>query len=104
MIRTKANIAERKKHILLKIFISILLLLLLLSTATYTWFALSQTPTVSNMAIYINSNAGMSISFEPDKKDSWGQHLDYSKQYPDGSVLRPATYSYENDCFYEDFF
>lgn len=100
MSKSGVNIANRKKHILLKISLTLLVLILLLSTATYTWFSLSKTPKVNDMAIYINSNMGMDISWEPDNPDGWGQHLNYSEKFPERSVLKPVTYSYENNCFF----
>ncbi len=100
MSKQRANIATRKVHVLVKIFFVLLILLLLLSTATYTWFAISRTPTVNNMEIYINSQAGLSLSWDLKAEDEWEQHLDYSEQFPKLSVLKPVTYSYDNDCFY----
>ena len=100
MSKSKANIANRKKHILLKISLTLLVLILLLSTATYTWFAISKTPKINDMAIYINSNMGMDISWDYNDEDGWGQHLDYSKKFPETTVLKPITYSYEDDCFF----
>lgn len=99
MFKKRANIATRKRFLLFELFILLLILLLLLSTATYTWFAISRTPTVNNMEIYVNSNGGLSLSWEPDGGNGWGQHLDYSSRYTN-SILKPVTYSYENDCFY----
>lgn len=100
MVRSRANIANRKKHILLKISLTLLVLILLLSSATYTWFAISKTPQVNDMAIYINSNMGMDISWDYKDEDGWGQHLDYSKKFPEKTVLKPVTYSYEDKCFF----
>lgn len=100
MFKPNRNIATRKKRILIKIFALLVVLLLLLSTATYTWFALSKTPKVNDIAIYINSNTGMELSWDYSNKDGWGQHLDYSEKFPDRSVLKPVTYSFANDKFY----
>ena len=100
MLKKRANIVTRKKFLLIEIFLLLLILLLMLSTATYTWFAISRTPTVNNMEIYVNSNGGLSLSWESDGGEGWSQHLDYGKRFTDNSILRPVTYSYENDCFY----
>ena len=100
MFKKRANIATRKKFLLTEIFFLLLILLLMLSTATYTWFAISRTPAVNNMEIYVNSYGGMSLSWEPDGGEGWSQHLDYGRRYTDNSILKPITYSYENDCFY----
>ena len=100
MVKKKANIATRKIRILYKIFIVLLVLLVLLSTATYTWFAISKTPVVNNAEIYINSNSGLSLSWDLNDEDGWAQELNYSERFAENSILKPVTYSYENDCFY----
>lgn len=100
MVRKKANIATRKIRILNKIFILLLVMLLLLSTATYTWFAISKTPVVNNAEIYINSNSGLSLSWDYDNPDEWEQELIFSERFADNSVLKPVTYSHDDGCFY----
>lgn len=100
MFGQRANIATRKVHILVKLSFVMVILLLLLSTATYTWFAISKTPTVNNMEIYINSPAGLRLSWTADDQTEGEQHLDFSEQLPVRSVLKPVTYSYDEDCFY----
>ena len=100
MIKKKANIATRKIRILYKVFIVLIVLLVLLSTATYTWFAISKTPVVNNAEIYINSNSGLSLSWDLNDEEGWVQELNYNERFTENSILKPVTYSYENDCFY----
>ena len=72
-------------------FYMILLLLVLLTVASYTWFNISQTPRVSNMAMYINAMAGMDFSVSP-QGGEWGKQLSFSdllKFFPSHSGLLP---------------
>jgi len=75
-------------------------MLLLLSTATYTWFAISKTPVVNNAEIYINSNSGLRLSWDYNNTEEWEQELIFSERFADNSVLKPVTYSHDDDCFY----
>lgn len=100
MLKQRANIATRKIYILVKISFALLILLLLLSSATYTWFAISRTPTVNNMQLYINSPAGMSLSWDADGEEKWEQHLNFSEKFTVSTILKPVTYSFNEDCFY----
>lgn len=53
------------------------------------------------MALYVNSSVGLQISRElSDDEEAWSQHLDYSDYFPDNTILRPVTYSCEQDTFY----
>jgi len=87
-------------HNLVKLSFALVILLLLLSTATYTWFALSRTPTVNNMEIYINSPVGLSLSWTANDYSDEVRHLDFGERFPNLSVLKPVTYSYNEDGFY----
>ena len=80
-------------------FYMILMLLLMLTVASYTWFSLSQTPRVSNMAMYINSPSGMDISLSPSRGE-WVKQLSYVDMVPETSPLRPVTWSEEEQRFY----
>lgn len=100
MLKSKANIATKKKYILLKISFALLILLILLSTATYTWFEISKTPKVSDMMVFINATNGIELSYELDDEDAWGQHIDYRDLISGNTTLKPVTYSYDKDCFY----
>ncbi|MBQ7670604.1 MAG: hypothetical protein IJS45_07785 [Clostridia bacterium] len=88
----KANRRRRKRTF---IYLWVLLALLtLLVAATYTWFAISQTPHVNDMAMYVNSDSGLELALAYDAPDEeWGQKLDFidivSEDYP----LKPATWS-----------
>lgn len=101
MAKSRANIATKKKHILLKISLALVILLALLTTATYTWFEISKTPAVSDMTIVVNATRGIELSWDADDMASWSQHLDFSDVSP-GQIteLKPITYSYGEDCFY----
>ena len=85
-------------HIVLY-FYMILMLLIMLTVASYTWFSLSQTPRVSNMAMYINSPSGMDISLSPSRGE-WVKQLSYVDMVPETSPLRPVTWSEEEQRFY----
>ncbi|MBO5006054.1 MAG: hypothetical protein J6C89_01270 [Clostridia bacterium] len=92
---------KKRRHIFIKLLYGMLVLLVLLSTATYTWFSLSKTPKVNDMSVYVNCNVGMQIAWEiPTEEESWGLHLDHSERFPENTILKPATYSDENDAFY----
>ena len=43
----------------------VLILLSLFSVATYTWFSISRTPEVNDMALYVNSPTAMQLSVDP---------------------------------------
>ena len=86
---------------LVKLFYLLLVLVVLLSTATYTWFTLSRTPKVHDMALYINSGEGLKLSADSKLPwEEWGMHLDYSEYMPENTILKPATWSDSEGRFY----
>lgn len=92
---------KKRRHIFIKLLYGMLVLLVLLSTATYTWFSLSKTPKVNDMAVFVNSSVGLQISWElSDDEEAWGWHLDYNKKFTQNSTLKPVTYSDINKTFY----
>lgn len=80
-------------------FYMILILLLLVTTATYTWFALSKTPRVSNMAMYITAPSGLELALTPDSAE-WGSQLSFLDMIPETTPLRPVTWSNADGIFY----
>ena len=72
----------------------------LLSAATYTWFAISRTPKVNSMSLYINTPVGLEITWTPEDEDSWGQNLNYAEYAVGETVLKPVTYSEMEKTFY----
>lgn len=72
----------------------LLALLVLLVAATYTWFALSQTPHVNDMALYVNSDTGLELALDRNAPDEeWGQRLDFIDMVDEDYPLKPATWS-----------
>ncbi len=100
MSKSRANIKTKKKYILLKISVALLILLVLLTSATYTWFEISKTPKVSDMTIFVNTNRGIELSWNPSDEKAWAQHLNFSDMHSGKTILKPVTYSYMQDCFY----
>ena len=90
---------KKQKRTLVFLLYILLALIPLFAVATYTWFSLSKTPRVSDMALYINSSTGFELSWDM-SDGSWGQHLNFSDENPDGTVLRPSTYNSAEDSFY----
>ncbi len=86
----------------LKLFYLLLILLILLATATYTWFSLSRTPKINDMALYITTDAGgVLISHDMNaSSEEWGRSLIYNEFFDENTVLRPVTYSDVDDTFY----
>jgi len=79
----------------------LLALLVLLVAASYTWFALTQTPRVSDMAIHVNSSKGIELAAAYDAEDEeWGQNIDFLDLVSEAAPLKPATWSEENQAFY----
>lgn len=85
-------------HIVLY-FYMVLILLVMLTVASYTWFSLSRTPRVSNMAMYLNAPTGMEISVSP-LDGEWGKRLSYADMVNETSPLRPVTWSEKDQQFY----
>ncbi|MBQ7309565.1 MAG: hypothetical protein IJW87_05245 [Clostridia bacterium] len=91
---------KRQRRATVRLLYLLLILVPLLSTATYTWFSLTRTPKVSAMALYINSPVGLEVTWTPEDENSWGQHLNYADYVKEDTVLKPATFSDEQQVFY----
>ena len=89
---------EKLKNTTLRFYL-VLVLLILLVVATYTWFSISQTPSVSEMGMSIGSSTGLELAFEPNA-EKWGQYLDFREILKDMAPLKPVTWSEKEQCFY----
>ncbi len=79
----------------------VLVLAMLLTTASYSWFSLSRTPSVSDMGLFISNVEGLELSTNPNAPDDeWRETLDFSKLVYNAAPLRPATWSEANQSFY----
>ncbi|MBQ3192131.1 MAG: hypothetical protein IJO21_06080 [Oscillospiraceae bacterium] len=76
----------------------LMVLMSLFSVASYTWFSLSQTPRVSDMNMYVTTQAGMELAATP--RGEWGQQLDFRELVDETAPLRPITWSEQQQCFY----
>ena len=86
---------------LLLYWVGLIALLLLLTTATYTWFALSRTPRVSDMYVTISAPKGLEIALSYDAEDEdWGQLLLFDDMVEELATLKPCTWSELDGCFY----
>jgi len=81
-------------------FYVILILLILSAVATYTWFALSRTPKVSSMSMYITARTGLEIALTPEDGDHWGGQVAFPDFVTDTAPLRPVTWSEKDKTFY----
>lgn len=79
-------------------FYLVLILLTLFATATYTWFSLTTTPKISDMIIFANSTEGLQLSTDL-YSDEWGQTIDFSDLIDGNSVLKPVTWSEDEQSF-----
>lgn len=77
----------------------VLLLLSLLSVATYTWFSISRTPEVGDMALYVNTPTGLELSPDP-LAEEWTRQLDFMQLVGPHKPLRPVTWSDNEKRFY----
>lgn len=93
------QLKQKKKYNIIKSFYLFIILLVLLVTATYTWFSISRTPRVSDMALYINSGSGLELALEPESEE-WTQQLDFGELLPEKTELKPVTWSYADQRFY----
>jgi len=83
------------------IYFYIILLILILSTAaTYTWFALSRTPKVSGMSLYITARTGLELSLSPEDTAQWGNKVAFPDMVTENAPLRPVTWSEKDKTFY----
>lgn len=83
---------------LLSLYLVIILFSLLVA-ATYTWFSISRTPSVSDMYLFANSQGGLELSDDPGAEE-WQLQLDFRSLLGVNTVLRPITWSDQNQCFY----
>ena len=82
------------------IYLYVLIILLTLFTvATYTWFAISRTPKVSDMGLSVNAPAGLELSGDPLAVE-WTQRLDFAELTGETAPLRPVTWSDKDQQFY----
>lgn len=88
----------RKRYIALYLYM-ILVLLSLLTVASYTWFSLSQTPRVSDLYMFVNTQSGLEISLTPDAEE-WELQLDFRDMVDVTTPLRPVTWSENEQRFY----
>ena len=97
-MRLKTRKAKRTKRIVLYVYM-LMILLTLLTVSSYTWFSLSQTPRVSAMYMFINSDTGLEISVDP-LAEEWVLQLDFRDMVPETAPLRPITWSNARQKFY----
>lgn len=97
---------ERSRKARTFVYVWILLaLLILLVAATYTWFSLSHTPRVSDMAMYVSANSGLELAASYNAKDDdWKTVLDFQSIVGSDTQLAPATWSSENSSLYSIFY
>lgn len=60
-------------------------------SATYTWFSISRTPKVSEMAISVAAQSGMELAEYIDAEE-WTQHLNLSESLGEVDPLKPVTW------------
>lgn len=97
-MNTKRKVLKGIGRIMLYLYI-VLILLSLFTVATYTWFFLSQTPEVNDMALYVNSAVGMELSEDPTAEE-WQLRLDFADLLDEEGILRPVTWSELDQRFY----
>lgn len=84
---------RRRKRTFVYLWV-LLALLVLLVTASYTWFSLSQTPRVNDMAIYVNADSGLELALAHDAPDGeWTSRLDFVDVIDEECPLKPVTWS-----------
>ena len=92
---------QRRRRRTILYFYLLLALLILLVAASYTWFSLTQTPQVSDMAIHVSSGTGIELATAYDAADEeWGQTIDFLDLVSENAPLKPVTWSEENQSFY----
>jgi len=94
--------AQQKRRRRTFIYLYVLLaLLILLVSASYTWFALTQTPRVSDMAVHVNAAKGIELAKTYNAPDEeWGQNIDFLDLVSETEPLKPVTWSEQNNAFY----
>lgn len=84
---------RQRRRTIIYVYVLLILLILLVS-ASYTWFALSRTPRVSDMAMYVSSETGLELAAGYDAADEeWGQTIDFLALVGEDTLLKPATWS-----------
>jgi hypothetical protein len=78
---------------------ALIMLFALLTVATYTWFSLSKTPRVSDLAIHITSAHGLELASKHDA-EAWTRQLDFLGLVDETAPLRPATWSDKEQRFF----
>lgn len=94
--KTQSNQSVKK---ILLYFYMVLILFALITVASYTWFAISRTPSVSDMNLYVNSSTRLELSQDP-LAEKWTLQLDLQDLMPASTPLRPITWVNEAQCFY----
>lgn len=90
---------KRKRRTIIYLYVLFALLILLVA-ATYTWFSLSHTPRVSDMAIYVNATKGVELATAYDADDEdWGQMLNFSDLVSQETPLKPVTWVESEQVF-----
>jgi hypothetical protein len=102
-VEQKAGVNKKykpgKKTMILIYFYVILLLLIFSVVATYTWFALSRTPRVSNMTVYVSTHSGLELALDPTSEE-WGNSISFLDLVTESAPLRPVTWSDKDQRFY----
>jgi len=102
-LKQKIRVVRKKKHGKYYILFYLYMLLVLLSlfvAVSYTWFTMSRVPRVTDMNVYITSVAGLELSATPADEESWELQLDIWKTECVPTVLRPVTWSEDDQCFW----
>lgn len=94
------NIGRKQRVRTLMYLYVLLALLVLLVAATYTWFTLSQTPRVSDMAMYVTSSVGIQLAANYDaEEEEWDQVLDFQSIIGEDTILQPVSWSVKREAF-----
>lgn len=97
----KQKETRHRGYMLMFYWLGLMAVLLLLVAATYTWFALSKTPRVNDMDLYVVSPVGLEIALNYDSADEdWGQAVDFADMVTETSPLKPCTWSEKDQKFY----
>lgn len=80
-------------------FWMLLILLTLWVSASYTWFSISRTPRVSEMAISVAAQSGMELA-ETLEAEEWTQHLNLAESIGEIAPLKPVTWVNSAQKFY----
>lgn len=80
-------------------FWMLMVLMTLFVTASYTWFSISRTPKVSEMAISVAAQSGMELAETIDAEE-WTQHLNLAESIGETAPLKPVTWVNSLQKFY----